>query len=149
MVFWNYYYTLSSEIYLKAQSIRDTYILRLWRGSSSNYKRKLITNSFGYLFIGMPVETSISISAASQAHHDGLCQQLVQRYRGIVGYEGEEGRERVSTSTEKPRTVLNIPSRITVRGSSNRRAKREEEVANGRRWQDHITAGITTRHWRY
>jgi len=105
---------------------------------------------FGYLFIGMPVETSFSISAASQAHHV-LCQQLVQRYRGIMRYEGMREGER--GSTEKPHTVLSIPSRITVRGSSNRLEQNGmpmwEEVANERRWRNHVTADITTRHWRY
>ncbi|KYM78495.1 hypothetical protein ALC53_11150 [Atta colombica] len=70
----------------------------------------------GYLFIGMPVETSFSISVASQAHHDGLCQQLVQRYRGIMQHEDKGTREdeRGSTDMEKSRTVLSIPSRITL-----------------------------------
>ncbi|EGI57851.1 hypothetical protein G5I_14038 [Acromyrmex echinatior] len=73
---------------------------------------------WSYLFIGMPVETSFSISVASQAHHDGLCQQLVQRYRGIMEHEDkgtrEDERERERMDMEKSRTVLSIPSRITL-----------------------------------
>ncbi|KYN34297.1 hypothetical protein ALC56_11404 [Trachymyrmex septentrionalis] len=72
---------------------------------------------WSYLFIGMLVETSFSISVASQAHHDGLCQQLVQRYRGIMEHEDKGTRERTREDRRTWRNlvlVLSIPSRITL-----------------------------------
>ncbi|KYN20836.1 hypothetical protein ALC57_06742 [Trachymyrmex cornetzi] len=66
---------------------------------------------WSYLFIGMPVETSFSISVASQAHHDGLCQQLVQRYRGIMEHEDLS---KTARWREKKRSPTKDDDRITL-----------------------------------
>ncbi|KYN00076.1 hypothetical protein ALC62_09138 [Cyphomyrmex costatus] len=88
-----------------------------------------------------PVETSFSISVALQANHDGLCQQLVQRYHGIMEHEDKGTREgeRGSMGMEKPCTVLSIPSKITLSKTACRCEKKRSSTKD----DDRITLPST------
>lgn len=69
----------------------------------------------------------------------------VSRHRGIREHERRGGR--VDGGMEKPRTVLSIPSRITVRGSSNHRAKRHTGTRRRGRQREKMTGSHYRRHY--
>lgn len=132
--------------YLKAQSIREvSCILRLWGADQAPIikENRLLTS----VIFSSVCRSKPHFRYPQPRRRIGLCLQLVQRYRGIVGYEDGEGRERVSTGTEKPHTVLSIPSRITVRGSSNRRAKRHADARRRGRQRETMTGSHYHRHY--